>query len=53
MIDSEPVKVEAFHVNGIGKWELSEYKTMEDMLLHPVEISVPLAEIYEGTKLMG
>lgn len=52
LIDSESIAIEAFRINAQGHWELEEYKTIHQILaVHTVEISLPLAEIYEGTKL--
>ncbi|MDP4262052.1 MAG: Uma2 family endonuclease [Bacteroidota bacterium] len=52
LVDSESIRIEAFHVNDNGHWELEEYKnTNETLLIKTVQLSVPLTEIYEGIKL--
>ena len=52
LINSEAVGVEVFRVNKQNHWELEEYKTDEDALQIPaLQLSIPLREIYEGTKL--
>jgi Uma2 family endonuclease len=53
LIDAESIGIEAFRVNEHGHWELEEYKTIHETLtLHTVGASLPLTEIYEGTKLI-
>jgi Uma2 family endonuclease len=53
LIDSEYIYVEAFHVNDGGHWELEEYKNIaETLFIKTVQLSIPLVEIYEGTKLI-
>jgi Uma2 family endonuclease len=53
LIDSEAIAIEAFRVNLEGLWELEEYKTKEEVLqLRTIQVSIPLLEIYEGTKLL-
>ena len=53
LVDSESILVEAFKVNNEGRWELEEYKLSEKILLiATVQLSIPLVEIYEGTKLI-
>lgn len=53
LVDSESVGVEAFRVNDNGHWELEEYKNPDDkLLIKTLELSIPVAEIYEGTKLI-
>lgn len=50
VIDTESVKVEAWHINAAGKWELAEYSSLDESLQLPtIEVSLPLREIYEGT----
>ena len=54
LIDSESVLVEAFRVNNESHWELEEYKMIDKTLLvKAVQLSIPLLEIYEGTKLIA
>ena len=53
LVDSESILVEAFRVNNESRWELEEYKLIEKILLiATVQLSIPLVEIYEGTKLI-
>jgi Uma2 family endonuclease len=52
LIDSQSVGVEVFRINDQNHWELEEYKIMHETLtVHTIKASMPLAEIYEGTKL--
>ena len=52
LIDSESINIEAFRINEAGHWELEEYKKSDETLLVKiVQLSIPLTEIYEGTKL--
>lgn len=52
MIDSESVGIEVYRINKPGKWELEEYKSIEDLLIISiVDVHVSLKEIYEGTSL--
>lgn len=54
LIDSETISVETFRVNASGHWELEEYKKISDTLRIPVaDISIPLSEIYEDTRIHG
>jgi Uma2 family endonuclease len=52
LIDSENIFIESFELNERNHWELQEYTNSSQNLLIPViEASIPLYEIYEGTKL--
>lgn len=52
LIDSEKIHVEIFRINDNAHWELEEHKKIEEaLLLKTVQLSIPLTEIYEGTKL--
>lgn len=52
LVDSKSVTVEAFRINEGGHWELEEYKTIDgNLLMKAVQLTIPLKDIYEGTKL--
>jgi Uma2 family endonuclease len=52
LVDSESINIEAFRVNSNGHWELEEYKSSTENLHFPfLQFSVPLTDIYEGTRL--
>ena len=52
LIDTESISIEVFRINSKGHWELEEYRSIENTLTIPtVTVSMPLKEIYEGTKL--
>ena len=52
LIDTASVRVEAFRINSQGHWELEDYKSKDGTLrISSVDVSLPLADIYEGTKL--
>lgn len=54
LVDSQSVFVQAFAVNANSKWELWEYKSMEEELLfQSLSVSVLLKEIYEDSGLTG
>lgn len=54
LVDSESIHIEAFRLNDSARWELQEYKSIAEVLeIKAVEISVPVSDIYEGTKLTG
>ncbi|HRQ51049.1 MAG TPA: Uma2 family endonuclease [Agriterribacter sp.] len=53
LVDSESIAIEAFRINASGYWELEEYKSLNETLSIPVlQITLPLHDIYEGTKLL-
>ena len=52
LIDAESISIEAFRINANGHWELEEYRSIDNTLhIKTVEVSMPLGEIYLGTKL--
>jgi len=52
LIDSESINIEVFRINSNNHWELEEYKTIPGKLEIPtVQVSISIADIYEGTKL--
>jgi len=52
MVDSEAIRVEVFRINEQERWELQEYKSINETLNIPfLQIEIPLADIYEATKL--
>lgn len=52
LIDSESTSIEVFRVNRQGNWELEEHRSIEhSLIIRTVDVSLPLNEIYEGTKL--
>ena len=54
LVDSESLNVYAFRINEGGHWELEEYKKMQDVLsIKILELTIPLAEIYEGVNLVN
>lgn len=54
LIDSSRISAEVFSINEKGKWELREYKSVEDVIeFSSIEVSVHMKEIYEGTKLIN
>lgn len=54
LIDSENIHIEAWRVNESERWELEEYKFNNEVLfIKSIEMFVPVAEIYEGTKLVN
>jgi len=53
LVDSENFGIETFRVNDNGHWELEEYQNPDDkLLIKTLELSIPVAEIYEGAKLI-
>lgn len=52
LVDSGSVLVEAHYINKEGHWEQVNYKNIKDNLpVRTVMVTIPLADIYEGTKL--
>lgn len=52
LVDTAVINVEAFRINSNNHWELEEYRDFSATLtLSSLNISVPVAEIYRGTKL--
>ena len=52
MVDSESVKIEAWHIDADKQWVLEEYKSVDETLRMPtIELSLPLSEIYLDTHL--
>jgi Uma2 family endonuclease len=51
VVDSESVKIEAWHINAHGNWELKEYDTLSGSLtLYSLQLPLEITDIYEGTK---
>ena len=54
LVDPDSIGIEAFRLQRSGFWELREYKTINEHLEIPsIGTSIPLAEIYIGTKAGG
>jgi len=52
LVDSQAIHVEIFRLNANLHWELEEYKKPEAVLeINCLQISIPLSEIYDRTKL--
>lgn len=52
LIDTESIFVEAHRINKSGHWELEDIKGIAGTLsIECIQVSLPLTEIYEGTKL--
>jgi len=52
LIDSQGISIEAFRLNSSRHWELEEYRSAGDQLAMPaLQLSIPLAEIYEEVKI--
>ena len=52
LVDASSIRIELFRINDTGHWELEEYKTIDQtLLIKALQISIPLTEIYEETKL--
>jgi Uma2 family endonuclease len=52
LVDSTAIRVEAFHLNKKGHWEMTEYtKVRGSLMLDSIGLSLHLADIYEGAGL--
>ncbi len=52
LIDAMSFFIEAYRINERGFWELEEYKSVDgELKFTSVEVSIPLTDIYEGTKI--
>lgn len=53
LVDSESVKIESWYINQSNHWELQEYQHPDEALqIKAINLSLPLADIYEGTTLL-
>lgn len=51
IVDSLSVKAEVYSINDKGRWELTEYKKISDILqIDVLNVSLTLKEIYAGTE---
>ena len=54
LIDPEAISVAAHRLDGNGSWEKQQYNSMDQTLALPaVQVSLPVAAIYEATKVAG
>jgi Uma2 family endonuclease len=54
LVDTELLSIEVFRLNATKHWELEEYDSADQQLSIPaLNFSVPLYEIYEGTRLLS
>jgi Uma2 family endonuclease len=54
LVDTEATLVEVFRMNAQNHWELEEYKSVDQSLeITSLHLSIPMTEIYEGTKLLN
>ncbi|MBX2971321.1 MAG: Uma2 family endonuclease [Cyclobacteriaceae bacterium] len=54
LIDTESISIEVFRLNATRHWELEEYNSADEQLAMPaLNLSVPIREIYDGTKLLA
>jgi Uma2 family endonuclease len=54
LVDAESTSVEVFRLNATKHWELEEYNSADAHLAIPaLDLSVPIHEIYDGTKLLA
>lgn len=52
VVDTLAIRIEAFHINAQGHWELREYRSSDDILtLTTIGADIPVAEIYEGVNI--
>jgi len=52
MVDSTSILLETFRINSTGHWELEEYKKLQENLeISSLSLSIPITDIYQGTKL--
>lgn len=49
VVHTNAMRIESWHINKGGHWELREYKGPNDVLSIPViDVTIPVAEVYEG-----
>lgn len=54
LVDAESISVEVFRLNATKHWELEEYNSADVHLEIPaLNLSIPIHEIYDGTKLLA
>jgi Uma2 family endonuclease len=52
LIDSESIHIESYQINSNNHWELTEYKTLQEIRsIATIAFNLSLQEEYEGTKL--
>jgi Uma2 family endonuclease len=52
LVDSESISVESWRINSKKNWELEEYKSIQENFCMPaVGVTIPLRDVYNGTKL--
>lgn len=54
LIDIETINAEVFSINENNRWELREYKSVDEkMLVKTIQAEISLETIYAGTKLLA
>ena len=52
LVDTEFIHIEAFRINKIGHWELTEYKSQEEVLsLTSIDLILSMKDIYNDSQL--
>jgi Uma2 family endonuclease len=52
LVDSESIKVEAWHKAVNGEWLVTEYSVLNEvMLIQSIDVALPLAEVYEDVTM--
>ena len=52
VVDTAALRIECWHINSQGHWELREHKSIDDILALPViGVEMPVAEIYGGVEM--
>lgn len=52
LVDSEAIAIEAYRLNQQHHWELQDYNSTDELFTIPcMDITIPIKEIYDGTKL--
>ncbi|MCC6287057.1 MAG: Uma2 family endonuclease [Chitinophagaceae bacterium] len=52
LVDSKSIHIEVFRLNTTLRWELEEYKSLEDLLhIKAINETIPVAEIYDEVRM--
>jgi Uma2 family endonuclease len=54
LVNTDVTRIESFHLNEQGKWELTDYRKLSESLqLQFLDVAIKLKDIYEGTNASG
>jgi Uma2 family endonuclease len=52
VVHTDSMRIESWHINTEGHWELREYRSADHVLTIPViDVAIPVVEVYEGVSI--